>query len=127
MEFERNLYGEPLHLVGRSKDGQSLHLEDSDGERYLLEIDESLKSAVNAPVLKLARFEDEPQGPPSPREIQALIRAGNSIEEISRIREIDVARVERFAGPILRDVRTLHCRPSTHWFEKIEALMAGRS
>jgi hypothetical protein len=103
MEFERNLYGEPLHLVGRSKDGQSLHLEDSDGERYLLEIDESLKSAVNAPVLKLARFEDEPQGPPSPREIQALIRAGNSIEEISRIREIDVARVERFAGPILRE------------------------
>jgi hypothetical protein len=103
MEFERNQYDEPLHLVGRSKDGQSLHLEDSDGERYLLEIDESLKSAINAPVLRLTRFEDEPQGPPSPREIQALIRAGNSIEEISRIREVDLEKVERFAGPILRE------------------------
>jgi hypothetical protein len=103
MEFERNHYEEPLHLVGRSKDGQSLQLEDSDGEGYLLEINDSLKSAISAPVLKLARFEDEPQGPPSPREIQALIRAGNSIEEISRLREIDIEKVERFAGPILRE------------------------
>ncbi len=103
MEFERNLFDEPLHLVGRSKDGHALHLEDSDGERYLLEINESVKSAINAPVLKLAQFEDEPQGPPTPREIQALLRAGNSIEEIARQREIGVEKIERFAGPILRE------------------------
>lgn len=103
MEFDRSHYEEPLHLAGRSKDGRSLHLEDSDGERYLLEIDEAVKSAINAPILKLAQFEDEPQGPPSPREIQALLRAGNSIEEIARQREIDVEKIERFAGPILRE------------------------
>ncbi len=103
MEFERNQHEEPLHLVGRSKDGRSLHLEDSDGEKYLLDIDDALKSAINAPVLKLAHFEDEPQGPPTPREIQALLRAGNSIEEISRQREIDIEKIERFAGPILRE------------------------
>jgi len=103
MEFERNQFDEPLRLIGRSKDGHFLQLEDSDGERYLLEIDESVKSAVNAPVLKLAHFEDEPQGPPSPREIQALLRSGNSIEDISRQREIEVEKIERFAGPILRE------------------------
>lgn len=103
MEFERNLFDEPLHLVGRSKDGHSLYLEDSDGERYILEINDSVKSAVNAPVLKLAQFEDEPQGPPSPREIQSLIRAGHSIEDIALQRDIDIEKVERFAGPILRE------------------------
>lgn len=103
MEFERIQFDEPLRLVGRSKDGRYLHLEDSDGEQYILEIDESVKSAINAPVLKLAQFDDEPQGPPSPREIQALIRAGHSIEEIARKREIDIDKVERFAGPILRE------------------------
>lgn len=103
MEFERNQFEEPLRLAGRSKDGHFLHLEDSDGERYRLEIDESVKSAVNAPILKLAQYEDEPQGPPSPREIQMLLRAGNSVEEISKQREIDVEKVQRFAGPILRE------------------------
>jgi len=103
MEFERNEFEEPLHLIGRSKDGHFLQLEDSDGERYLLAIDESVKSAVNAPVLKLAQFEDEPIGPPSPREIQTLLRAGYSIEDISRQREIEVEKIERFAGPILRE------------------------
>ncbi|HUW77126.1 MAG TPA: septation protein SepH [Candidatus Nanopelagicaceae bacterium] len=103
MEFERNQHEEPLHLVGRSKDGESLHLEDSDGERYLLQIDEKLKNTVNAPVLMLTRFDDEPQGPPTPREIQTLLRAGHSVAAISKMREIEIEKVERFAGPVLRE------------------------
>jgi len=89
--------------MGRSKDGHFLHLEDSDGQRFVLAIDESVRSSINAPILKLAQFDDEPQGPPTPKEIQSLLRAGYSIEDVAKLREIEIAKVERFAGPVLRE------------------------
>jgi hypothetical protein len=91
-----------LRLVGVSDDGQRLILERAGGEREHLAIDERLRA--------LLRREAHPTQMPldlesrlSPREIQARIRSGLSLEEVADEAGISVERVERFASPILHE------------------------
>jgi hypothetical protein len=95
----------PVRLVGRSRDGERLHLEDQDGARYTLEIDENLRSTVAAPVLRLtsqSQLDLDPEDAPlTPKLIQQRIRSGESVEKIARERNVPVEQVERFAGPVL--------------------------
>lgn len=91
-----------LRLVGVSDDGQRLILERAGGEQEHLAIDERLRS--------LLRRDARPTQMPldlesrlSPREIQARIRSGMSMDDVADEAGISVERVERFASPILHE------------------------
>lgn len=96
----------PLELIGRTRDGERLTLSDEFGNHFTLEIDENVRASVNAPVLRLTHggaveFADQNDAPLTPKVIQQRIRFGESVEEIATSAGVDVAAVDRFAGPVL--------------------------
>ena len=96
----------PLRVVGRSRDGQHLIVSDPEGQNYVLELTDSVRSVVNAPVLRVTNggaveYADENDAPLTPKLIQQRIRAGESVHAIAQSGGLDVAAVERFAGPVL--------------------------
>jgi hypothetical protein len=96
----------PLRLIGRTRDGEQLTLTDEFGNHFTLEIDENVRTTVNAPVLRLTSdgsvaFADQNDAPLTPKLIQQRIRFGESPEAIATAAGVDYAAVERFAGPVL--------------------------
>lgn len=92
-----------LRLVGLTDDGARLILERTDGEREHLALDERLRTAVIRPAAAANQPQLDLESQLTPREIQARIRAGQSLEEVALEAGITVERVERFAGPILHE------------------------
>ncbi len=95
---------QPLHFVEVHEDGRHLVLADPDSPdtEYLVEIDERLRAAVRtrptASEERAQQFSDI-----SPRRIQAMMRAGQSPEEIAEATGWDVERVRRFEAPIVAE------------------------
>jgi hypothetical protein len=80
-------------------DGDFLLLEDADGQKYRLLVDDSIRRASRGepgPVL------DEPTI--SPREIQEEIRVGRSVEEIVKSSGAPIEYVQKFAQPVLDEL-----------------------
>ncbi|GLI31550.1 MULTISPECIES: septation protein SepH [Brachybacterium] len=92
-----------LDLDGIHDDGEHLLLVDSDGDRYTLRIDRALRAAVRSdrPALNMIQAADAT--PLRPKEIQAMLRAGRSAEEISETSEIPLEHVRRYEGPVLAE------------------------
>ncbi|HTX97996.1 MAG TPA: septation protein SepH [Mycobacterium sp.] len=93
-----------LKMVGLDADGKHIVCETKDPtEQFKLAINEKLKAAL--------RGEPAPPEQPqldisvtnmlSPKEIQAKIRAGASVEQVAAASGSDVSRVRRFAHPVL--------------------------
>lgn len=93
-----------LKLVGLDDDGKYIICEtDDSAEQFKLVADDKLATAV--------RGEPKPPEQPqldievtnmlSPKEIQAKIRAGASVEQLATASGSDVARIRRFAHPVL--------------------------
>ena len=80
-------------------DGDFLLLEDSEGQRFRLLLDQSVRSAIRN---EAPRMLDEPRL--SPREIQEEIRVGRSIEEIVQASGAPVDYVMKFAQPVLDEL-----------------------
>jgi hypothetical protein len=77
----------------------SLLAASDEGERYRIEIDE-----VFASRLRLGRTELDSKAPkPSPREIQAHIRAGMSAADVAEITGAPIDYIQRFEGPIVAE------------------------
>lgn len=80
-------------------DGDFLLLEDSEGQKFRLLIDESIRRSIrNDPNQRL----DQPTL--TPREIQEEIRVGRSIEDIVRASGAAVEYVMKFAQPVLDEL-----------------------
>ncbi len=92
-----------LRLVGVHEDGQHLLLADGEGERYRVPLDEPLRAAVRRDRPRLGQLQIEIDGGMRPREVQALIRAGLSAEEVSERSGWPVEKVARYEGPILAE------------------------
>jgi len=93
-----------LRTVGRSGDGESIELLDLDGNSYALRVTDHLKSLINQPRLAAVVSEDEVREEViSIKEIQARLRAGESMESISERGGVSVEKVERFSAPILQE------------------------
>lgn len=93
-----------LRTVGRSGDGESIELLDLDGNSYALRVTDHLKSLINQPRLAAVVSEDEVrQEAITIKEIQARLRAGESMESISERGGVSVEKVERFSAPILQE------------------------
>jgi hypothetical protein len=84
------------------EDGKSIVCEDpARRERFLLPADERLRAAARGDITRLGQIEIELESQMRPREIQARIRAGESVEQVAGSAGAPVARVERFAYPVL--------------------------
>lgn len=91
-----------LRVVGLHEDGKSIVCEDpARGERFLLPADERLRAAARGDLTRLGQLDIETENQMRPREIQARIRAGESVEQVAAVAGIPVPRVERFAYPVL--------------------------
>ena len=91
-----------LRVVGKSEDGATLELVDQDGNSYSVRISDNLKSLVNAPRLSsVAPVDERPSF--SVKEIQNKLRAGESMDSISRSTDWPIEKIEKFAGPILQE------------------------
>src|ERR1700684_3742966 len=75
------------------------------GRRALvtLPIDERLRAVALGQTSRLVQYEIEVENPLRPKEIQARIRAGETVEEIADAAGIPVERVRWFEGPVLAE------------------------
>lgn len=80
-------------------DGDFLLLEDADGQRFRLLLDDSIRRAIRNETPQML---DQPRL--TPREIQEEIRVGRSIEEIVQASGAAVDYVMKFAQPVLDEL-----------------------
>src|SRR5258705_4622736 len=93
-----------LKVVGLDVDGKRIICEaDNSGEKFILLSDDRLRAAVRGekPVPTQTKVVVEVPGGLRPKEIQAKIRSGASVERVAAAAGVDIARVERFAHPVL--------------------------
>ncbi|HEV8555936.1 MAG TPA: septation protein SepH [Actinophytocola sp.] len=91
-----------LRIVGLEDDGRTVILEDpARGERFSLPADERLRAAARGDITRLGQIAIELESQMRPREIQARIRAGESVEQVAAAAGLPEHRVERFAYPVL--------------------------
>ena len=90
-----------LRLDGRTDDGLYLSLRDQEGEQYTVRVSDTLRATVNQQRLNSVPDNEEPSI--SIKEIQRLLRTGQTSEHISREYNVSIEKIERFAGPILSE------------------------
>ncbi|MEV6712922.1 septation protein SepH [Lentzea sp. NPDC051208] len=93
-----------LRVIGLDEDGKSVILEDPEnrGERFTLPADERLRAALRGDLARLGQMQIESgEAQMRPREIQARIRSGESIEQVAAASGMPAHRIERFAYPVL--------------------------
>lgn len=93
-----------LKVVGLDVDGTRLICEAAgSGEKFILRPDDRLRAALSSDRATTSPTQVDSEVPNvlSPKEIQSRIRAGASVEQVASAAGVDVARVERFAHPVL--------------------------
>ncbi|MFZ0832902.1 MAG: septation protein SepH [Mycobacterium sp.] len=93
-----------LTVIGLDVDGKHVICESTrPGEKFLVRVDERLRAVVRAEGARSTQSEIdiEVTNVLSPKEIQARIRAGASVEQVAASAGVDASRVERFAHPVL--------------------------
>ena len=93
-----------LRFVAVSEDGRYAVLAvPGRSARFTLPIDERLRAVALGQTSRLVQYEIEVENPLRPKEIQARIRAGETVEEIADAAGIAVERVRWFEGPVLAE------------------------
>ena len=93
-----------LRLVGVADNGDELVLSTSDGEEFYLPINDALRNAATRPIGRpSAAAADEAAAELSPREIQAMLRAGTTVDELAAQYDMDRDRLEVYATPIVAE------------------------
>jgi hypothetical protein len=93
-----------LKVDGLDVDADRIICETADSpERFTLNVDDRLRAAVRGERVITRQPETEAEVPNTlrPRDIQSRIRAGASVEQVASAAGVDIARVERFAHPVL--------------------------
>ena len=90
---------EQLRVIGT--EDEKLILATESGERFALRVDESLRAQLRRS--RAEREADAPAHRPSPRDIQAHIRAGLSADEVATLLGARVEDVARFERPVLAE------------------------
>jgi hypothetical protein len=96
-----------LRVAGLGTDGDTVILETvpqrpgERGEQFTLAVDDNLHAAVRGDLPRLDKTEIELESQMRPREIQARIRAGASVEQLATTAGVPSERIERFAYPVL--------------------------
>ncbi|KMV23899.1 DUF3071 domain-containing protein [Mycobacterium heckeshornense] len=97
-----------LTVLGLDVDGKHIICEGLNGngepgDRFRLLVDDRLRAAVRGDGARLgpARMDIEVGNMLSPKEIQSRIRAGASVEQVASATGAEIARIQRFAHPVL--------------------------
>jgi hypothetical protein len=92
-----------LKVVGLDVDGKRIICEIDSGEKFVLTPDERLHAALSGdtPVPSPVQIEVEVPTVLRPKDIQARIRAGASVEQVASAAGESISRIERFAHPVL--------------------------
>ncbi len=91
-----------LRVVGLGEDAASVILEDpTRHECFSVPADDRLRAAARGDATRLGQIEIDLESQLRPREIQARIRAGASVEEVATAAGVPFQRIERFAYPVL--------------------------
>lgn len=95
-----------LRVVGLAEDGSVICETEAadDGakpERFSLKVDDKLRAAARGDLPRLGQIEIELESQMRPREIQARIRAGASVEQVAQMSGMPAEKVDRFAYPVL--------------------------
>ncbi|BBX23865.1 DNA-binding protein [Mycolicibacter terrae] len=96
-----------LTVIGLDVDGKHIICESAcgDDERadmFALRLDDRLRSVVRGEGNRVGQTQADLGGTMlRPKDIQARIRAGASVEQVAAAAGVDVSRVERFAHPVL--------------------------
>jgi Protein of unknown function (DUF3071) len=93
-----------LKVVGLDVDGKRIICESDDSaEKFILPSDDRLRAAVRGENTGSSQTKSDVEVPSMlrPKEIQAKIRAGASVEQVAAAAGVDIGRVERFAHPVL--------------------------
>ena len=95
-----------LELLGAN--GDTVVLTDADGERYSVVIDDALRAAVRRDrIAALPQPTDAAptDSPVRPKDLQSLMRAGASAEEVSAATGMDLEHVRKYEGPVTAERR----------------------
>jgi hypothetical protein len=107
-----------LKVVGLDVDGKRIICEaDNSGEKFLLRPDDRLRAAVRGDKTASSQSQSAIEVPSMlrPKEIQAKIRAGASVEQVASAAGVDIERVQRFANPVLLErVRAAELATAAH-------------
>ena len=92
-----------LTLIGLDVGGKHIICEGGDpADKFLIRLDDRLRAAVRGERSRPGQTRDnEVRGVLRPKDIQSRIRAGASVQEVADSAGMDVAKVERFAHPVL--------------------------
>ncbi|SOJ57107.1 hypothetical protein MSIMFB_04585 [Mycobacterium simulans] len=93
-----------LKAVGLDADGKYIICEAANpAEKFRLPADDRLRAALRgeAPPPEQPPLDMQVTNMLSPKEIQARIRAGASVEQVAAASGSDIARIQRFAHPVL--------------------------
>lgn len=93
-----------LTLIGLDVDGKHLICEGGDpADKFLIRLDDRLRAAARGERSRPGSNprDKEVRGVLRPKDIQARIRAGASVQEVADSSGMEVSKVERFAHPVL--------------------------
>ena len=90
-----------LRVVGLTEDGDVVLEDPVRLERYTVPADERLRAAARGDLSRLGQIAIELESQLRPREIQARIRAGASVEQVATAAGVPEQKIERFAYPVL--------------------------
>ncbi len=91
-----------LRVIGLTPDSAHIVCVDAEtGQKYRLAADEKLRAAARGDLARFGQIEIETEATMRPRDIQARIRAGASVEQVTEESGMPNSRVERFAYPVL--------------------------
>ena len=90
-----------IHVIGLASDGKFIVCADPSGEKFRLPADEKLRAAARGDAARLGQIEIEMDSLMRPREIQARIRSGASIEQVAKESGMPASKIERYAHPVL--------------------------
>lgn len=91
-----------LKVIGLSADGKRVICQDANGtDRFAIDADDKLRAAARGDLSRLGQIQIEMESSLRPREIQARIRAGATVQQVAAAAGADVSRIERFAHPVL--------------------------
>ena len=92
-----------LRVVGITEGGGELSvvLEDAARqERFTVPADEQLRAAARGDLTRLGQISIELESQLRPREIQARIRAGASVDQVAAAAGVPPQKIERFGYPV---------------------------
>ncbi|MGY4098574.1 septation protein SepH [Nocardia sp. R16R-3T] len=91
-----------LRVIGVTPDSTHIVCIDTEtGTKYRLPADDKLRAAARGDLARFGQIEIEMEATMRPRDIQARIRAGASVQQVTEESGMPLSRVERFAYPVL--------------------------